>query len=92
MVISVFLQEYEEFSSPYHLKANAGGRKIVMVPLIMYSDDTSGNKSKQWNKFDLWCIKLAGLPNTENSRLHNIHFICCSNECDALDMSQPITN
>ena len=61
-----------------------------MAPLILYTDDTSGNKSKQWNKFDLWCLKLAGLPNKENSRLHNIHFICCSNECEVMDMSQPI--
>ncbi len=61
-----------------------------MVPLILYTDDTSGNKSKQWNKFDLWYLKLAGFPNIENSKLHNVHFICCSNERGALDMSKPI--
>lgn len=63
-----------------------------MLPLILYTDDTSGNKSKQWNKFDLWCMKLAGLSSKENSRLHNIHMICCSNECEVLDMSQPIVD
>lgn len=63
-----------------------------MLPLILYTDDTSGNKSKQWNKFDLWCVKVAGLPTEENSKLHNIHFICCSNKCEALDMSQPIVD
>ncbi len=60
-----------------------------MVPLILYTDDTNGNKSKQWDTFYLWCLKLAGLPNIDNSKLHNVHFICCSNKCGALDMSKP---
>ena len=63
-----------------------------MVPLILYTDDTSGNKSKQWNKFDLWCIKLAGLPTKENSKLHNIHMIVCSNKCGVLEMSKPMVD
>ena len=63
-----------------------------MVPIILYTDDTSGNKSKQWNKFDLWCFKLAGLPNKENSKLHNIHMITCSNKCAVLDMAQPLVD
>eukprot|EP00731_Ephydatia_muelleri_P003526 Em0001g3526a len=28
---------------------------------VVFSDDTSGNKSKIWNKFDSYCIRLAGL-------------------------------
>ena len=51
-----------------------------MLPLILYTDDTSGNKSKQWNKFDSWCLKLASLPNKENQSLENIHFLCTSNK------------
>eukprot|EP00731_Ephydatia_muelleri_P038372 Em0736g2a len=38
-----------------------GGVPVVMVPLVVFSDDTSGNKSKVWNKFDSYCIRLAGL-------------------------------
>lgn len=63
-----------------------------MLPLILYTDDTSGNRSKQWNKFDLWCLKLAGLPTKENAKLHNIHMITCSNKCSALDMTQPLVD
>ena len=56
-----------------------------MVPLIIFSDDTSGNKSKVWNKFDSYCVRLAGLPVAINSQLHNIHFICTSNKAPVRD-------
>ena len=63
-----------------------------MIPLILYTDDTSGNKSKQWNKFDAWCFKLAGLPKKENGKLHNIHFVCCSNKVSVVDMCAPLAS
>ncbi len=66
-----FKQEYKAFSAPHRLKEVAHGKPVVITPLILYSDDTSGNRSKQWNKFDSWCIILAGLPRSENSKLHN---------------------
>jgi len=57
-----------------------------MLPLILYTDDTSGNKSKQWNKFDSWCVKIAGIPNDDNMSLENIHHLCSSNkvECNCV--------
>ena len=64
----------------------------MMLPIILYTDDTSGNKSKQWNKFDAWCVKLAGLPKKENSKLHNIHFVCCSNKVSVMDMCAPLAS
>ena len=82
----------EAFTAPHRLKNVAGGKQVVMVPLLLSTDDTSGNKSKQWNKFDLWSMKLAGLPCKENSKLENIHLISCSNKCAVLDMSQPIVD
>jgi hypothetical protein len=63
-----------------------------MLPIIIYTDDTSGNKSKQWNKFDLWCMKFAGLSRKENGKLHNIHMITCSNKCGVMDMAQPLAD
>ena len=47
---------------------------------------TSGNRSKKWNKFDIWAMMLAGLRRADNSQ---IHFICCSNETSALEMAEP---
>ena len=77
---------------PHRLKLIADRRKVVMLPTIVYTDDTSGNKSKQWNKFDAWCVKLAGLPKKENGKLHNIHFVCCSNQMSVMDMCKPLAD
>jgi len=33
---------------------------VVTVPLVLFCDDTSGNKSKKWNKFIEWNLTLAG--------------------------------
>lgn len=63
---------------------------IQMVPLILYSDDTSGNRSKKWNKFDNWAVLLAGLPKIDNAKLENIHLIAASNKLSAIEMSDPI--
>ena len=37
-------------------------------------------------------MSFAGLPSSENGKLHNIHFIACSNKAAALDMSGPIVD
>ena len=74
------------------MKEKAGGRPVVMVPLVLFSDDTSGNKSKKWHKFDSWSIIVAGLPRHENSKIPNLHlhFCCCSDVVSAMDMSEAI--
>eukprot|EP00731_Ephydatia_muelleri_P014299 Em0008g19a len=46
-------KEYMAFTTPHPLKKRSielGNMPVVMVPLMIYSDDTSGNKSKVWNK------------------------------------------
>ena len=61
-----------------------------MIPLILYSDDTSGNRSKKWNKFDIWALMLAGLPRFENNKAENIHLIAASNQVTAMEMAGAI--
>lgn len=61
-----------------------------MTPIILCSDDTSGNKSKKWHKFDSWCVLLAGLPREMNAQFSNIHFMSCSDTLSFLEMSDPI--
>lgn len=74
------------------MKAMANGRPISIIPVNMYTDDYSGNRTKKWNKFDCWTVILAGLPKHKNAKLQNIHFLCCSNKVSVsvLDMAAPI--
>ena len=87
-----FLQEMSKFIEPSPAKQRSGGLHTVTVPLILYTDDTNGNRSKKWNKFDCWCLLLAGLPRHLNSQMQNIHFIACSNKADCLDMAPTIVD
>lgn len=80
------------YTSHHHLKAVASGRPIVIAPILLYSDDTSGNRSKKWNKFDVWCISLAGIPKDAIHESSNIYFVACSNRTSANEMTGPIVD
>lgn len=62
----------------------------MIAPLFVYSDETSGNRSKKWNKFELFCVSLACLPKSEVRQFSNIHLVCCSNRSSAMEMTGPI--
>ena len=72
------------------MKTKAAGRKVAMLPLILFSDSTSGNGRKKWHTFQSWYLLLAGLSRHENGKPTNIHFICCSDSVTPLDMVGPI--
>ena len=61
-----------------------------MLPLILFSDDTSGNRSKKWHKVESWYLSFAGLPRHLNARIENINFVCSSDSVSPLDLSEPI--
>ena len=42
---TVFCQEWEELINVHPMKEIAIGRPVVYVPIILYSDDTSGNRN-----------------------------------------------
>lgn len=63
---------------------------VVIAPLLWYSDDLSGNHTKQWNYIHCWCLLLAGLPRKLNHQLQNIHLIYASNNCKAVEMIHPM--
>ncbi|KAA1087327.1 hypothetical protein PGT21_029055 [Puccinia graminis f. sp. tritici] len=63
--------------NPWREKAN--GRIIRHVPVNMYCDDTSGNKSKKWNKHISYYFSLSGLPPNLSNQQFNCHFLCTSN-------------
>ena len=51
-VMEVATPTVAAIATPIHpFQVLSAGKVVVMLPLILYIDDTSGNKSKQWNKF-----------------------------------------
>ena len=57
-----------------------------MLPLVLFSDDTSGNKTKKL----LWNLMLAGPPHHINLRHESIHFLSCSDLVSSFKQSKPI--
>ncbi len=55
-----YLQEWNELIQSHPIRQTAKGLPVITVPLMLYTDDTSGNRSRKWNKFDNWTLLLAG--------------------------------
>ncbi|KAL5506819.1 hypothetical protein EMCRGX_G008563 [Ephydatia muelleri] len=83
-------EEKMQYFASNEWKEKAGEKKVIMVPLILFTDDTSGNRSKKWNKFESWYLLLAGLGRHANAKPSNIHFLTTSNKVSPLDQSVPI--
>ena len=77
---------------PHPAKEQSGGHPVVIVPLLLYTDDTSANVSKKWHALNSWCFLLAGLPRHTNTSLSNIHFICCSDKATVIEMAEPMVD
>ncbi|KAI8449373.1 hypothetical protein BY996DRAFT_8407206 [Phakopsora pachyrhizi] len=80
--------EIIKLPNPWRLKAQ--GRMIRHVPLSIYSDDTSGNLSKQWNKHISIFMSLAGLPPHISNQEYNTLFVATSNIATALELAAPV--
>ncbi|KAL0081895.1 hypothetical protein J3Q64DRAFT_1623137, partial [Phycomyces blakesleeanus] len=48
---------------------------VRISPIILFTDDTSGNRSKQYNPYESWSMKFAALSYEERSSIENIHFL-----------------
>ncbi|EHS64534.1 uncharacterized protein PGTG_22322 [Puccinia graminis f. sp. tritici CRL 75-36-700-3] len=75
-----------EIALPNPWRKKAQGKIIQHVPITLYSDDTSGNSSKQWNKHISFYFTLAGLhPHLTNQEYH-CHFLGTSNGAGVLEL------
>lgn len=74
----------------HQLKYQCHGLPVIMAPIVLYSDDTSGNRSKKWNKFDCWCLSMAGLPIKLARQFSNIHLLAFSNKVSAFNMTNAL--
>ncbi|KAI8460786.1 hypothetical protein BY996DRAFT_6429562 [Phakopsora pachyrhizi] len=66
-------KEIIQLPNPWRVKAE--GKIIRHIPLNFYSDDTSGNVSKQWNKHISIFMSLAGLPPKLSNQEFNTLFL-----------------
>ncbi|KAH9807092.1 hypothetical protein DFH28DRAFT_1153434 [Melampsora americana] len=73
-------------------RAKAAGKVIRHVPISLYSDDTSGNVSKKWNKHMCIYFTLAGLPPHLTNQEFNIHFLATSNCATALELFDQVVD
>ncbi|EKM48146.1 uncharacterized protein PHACADRAFT_203180 [Phanerochaete carnosa HHB-10118-sp] len=72
-------------------RAKAQGRPVLPLLLWMYCDDTSGNGSKKWNKYNSFLFVLAGLPREHVHLPYNIHSLSTSNVAAPLEMLEGIS-
>ncbi|OAD78722.1 hypothetical protein PHYBLDRAFT_163814 [Phycomyces blakesleeanus NRRL 1555(-)] len=49
--------------------------KVRIAPIILFTDDTSGNRSKQYNPYKSWSMKCAALSYEKRYSIENIHFL-----------------
>jgi hypothetical protein len=79
-----------EIALPNPWRQKAKGKIIRHMPITLYSDDTSGNSSKQWNKHISFYFTLAGLhPHLTNQEYH-CHFLGTTNVAGVLELAEPI--
>ncbi|KAH8914607.1 hypothetical protein BT69DRAFT_1232065, partial [Atractiella rhizophila] len=72
------------------LRIAASERKVLIVPFVLYCDDSSGNISKKWDKHISALMTLAGLPNQIQQQEFNVHFIGTSNIVSATELLEGI--
>ncbi|PLW51109.1 hypothetical protein PCASD_02459 [Puccinia coronata f. sp. avenae] len=89
-------EEHKDHLRPLQLpnpwRTKAGGKIIRNVPITLYSDDTSGNVSKRWNKHVSFYFTLSGLPPRISNQEFNCHFLTTSNRAGVLELSEMVIN
>ncbi|KAH7911093.1 hypothetical protein BJ138DRAFT_1151546 [Hygrophoropsis aurantiaca] len=77
-------------TNSWRLKAK--GHRVVAYPVLLYCDDTSGNKSKKWNEHNSFLMNAAGLPREHMQREYNLNFLCTSNIAPPLEMLEGVVD
>ena len=49
--------------------------KVKISSIILFTDDTSGNRSKQFNAYESWSMRLASMSFKDRSSIDNIFFL-----------------
>ncbi|KAH8930587.1 hypothetical protein BT69DRAFT_1210241, partial [Atractiella rhizophila] len=75
-----------------NLRAQCKGRRVVTVPVVLYADDTSGNRSKKWNKHQSFLATLAGLPNKLQQQEFCVQFLGTTNVGSVLELLEGVVS
>ncbi|KAH9815113.1 hypothetical protein DFH28DRAFT_1221255 [Melampsora americana] len=92
-----FLYYANDLSTPAYpienrWRAKAAGKVIRHIPITLYSDDTSGNVSKKYDRHMSIYFTLSGLPPSLTNQEYNIHFLATSNCATALELLDEVVD
>ncbi|KAI8640956.1 hypothetical protein BD408DRAFT_403811 [Parasitella parasitica] len=97
--LSVFQATFRQICYFWRFKKPSDGKvpwrkymPVKIVPLNLFTDDMSGNKTKKHNKFDSWILVPAALPLKQRHQLENTHFICTDHNLSAMQMLPAIVD
>ncbi|KAG1439802.1 hypothetical protein G6F56_012167 [Rhizopus delemar] len=65
---------------------------VKIIPVSLFSDDTSGNRTKKWNCFDTWSMVPLAIPLSMRNQYISQSFVCGSNRLVATQMLPPIVD
>ncbi|KAI9328987.1 hypothetical protein DFJ73DRAFT_631465 [Zopfochytrium polystomum] len=77
---------------PSTLRTRAAGVLVVMILIALFSDDTSGNTSKKWNKYESWIMSFPGLQAELRNRPEHVHFLTTSKSAAGFESAEVISN
>ncbi|CAG2217414.1 unnamed protein product [Mytilus edulis] len=63
---------------------------VVTVPINIFIDDTSANKSRRWDALHCIQTQLAGIPLKDKQRNRNVMVLGTSDKVAILDIAKPI--
>ena len=72
------------------MKAKASGRRVINVGLYLFSDETSGSKTKQWNNHESISYRIMNLPFELSQSEDRVRYLCVSKEVPAMDMLEAV--
>lgn len=66
--------------------------ELMTLPVSFFSDETSGNKSKQGNFFETISINILSLPFSERQKVENNYVVTTANKVSYAGLARGITN
>ncbi|KAI8328648.1 hypothetical protein BC941DRAFT_519195 [Chlamydoabsidia padenii] len=70
---------------PFLFYKNLYSTPVIIAPIILFTDDTSGNQSKQFNLLDSWPFTCAAMPFEEKNKRENMFYVSAVAGSSGLD-------